>query len=386
MQNVIIMLIASNAKKREKIIRREKGDCKYRKVYIVLFADMVSRAVDLQLIQNRTTESFLMAFIRMTSAKSTPRFILSDNAAEFVRADKEIQEVMQLISSEEVRKQLGEQGIEWRFTPARSPQHNGLTEILIKSAKKTLYKIFKGKRFTETELTTAVKQCEGQLNDIPLVAISDDKDDNNLLTITPAHLLLGRPLLALPSSWDQVSLDRIKRMSVVSRWEQRKLLQRRFFLRWQQEYLDSLKKRTKNHAQQKNLKNGDIVLLLNERKTRLSRPIARVEHVMLSRDNQVRSVLLRLPSSHFPNNTQKKKPVSDKGTKETKENNDAMFVRRGIEQLCLLEAQLDDAEDNSVHSVDTDCPTPEVISGELHTQDGDEIRHSANSDADEHQN
>ena len=127
MQNVIIMLIASNAKKREKIIRREKGDCKYRKVYIVLFADMVSRAVDLQLIQNRTTESFLMAFIRMTSAKSTPRFILSDNAAEFVRADKEIQEVMQLISSEEVRKQLGEQGIEWRFIPARSPQHNGLT-------------------------------------------------------------------------------------------------------------------------------------------------------------------------------------------------------------------------------------------------------------------
>ena len=93
--------------KKEKKSSDKKGYCKYKKVYIVLFADMVSRAVDLQLMQSRTTESFLMEFIRMTSVKSTPRFILSDNAAEFVRADKEIQEVMELISSEEVRTKLG---------------------------------------------------------------------------------------------------------------------------------------------------------------------------------------------------------------------------------------------------------------------------------------
>ena len=151
-------------------------------------------------------------------------------------------------------------------------------------------------------------------------------------------------------------------MSVVTRWEERKLLQRRFFLRWQQEYLDSLNKRTKNHTQKKNFKKGDVVLLLNERKTRLSRPIARVEQVMLSRDNQVRSVLLRLPSSHFPDNTQKKKHVSNK---ETKENNEARFVRRGIEQLCLLEAQLDEAENNSVLSANSDCPTSEQTLVEL---------------------
>ena len=108
-------------KKEKKSSDGKPGECKYKKVYIILFADMVSRAVDLQLMQNRTTESFLMAFRRMTSVKSTPRFILSDNAAEFVRADKEIHEVMELITSEEVRKQHGEQGIEWRFTPARTP-------------------------------------------------------------------------------------------------------------------------------------------------------------------------------------------------------------------------------------------------------------------------
>ena len=169
-------------------------------------------------------------------------------------------------------------------------------------------------------------------------------------------------------------------MNVVSRWEQRKTLQRRFFLRWQEEYLDSLKKRTKNHVQQKNLKKGDIVLLLNERKTRLSWPIARVEQVMLSRDNHVRSVLLRLPSSYFTAKTQQKKQVSDKGTKPI---NEAKFVRHGIEQLCLLEAQLEEEEDNSLHPVDTNNSELEVTADEPPLQDEEEMHNSAGSDVDE---
>ena len=118
--------------KKERNLQTRKEIAKYKKLYIVLFADVVSRAVHLQLMQSRSTEAFLMAFIRMSSVKSTPRFILSDNEAEFIRADKEIQEVMELIISGEVRKNLGEQGSEWKFIPAKSPQHNGLTEILIK--------------------------------------------------------------------------------------------------------------------------------------------------------------------------------------------------------------------------------------------------------------
>ena len=66
--------------------------------------------------------------------------------------------------------------------------------------------------------------------------------------------------------------------------------------------------------------------------------------------------------------------------------NEAKFVRRGIEQICLLEAHLDEAENNSVLSVKADCPRPEVISGELHEQNEDESPDSAPSDADEHQN
>ena len=211
-----------NCERKENKFSYKKVDCKYKKVFVILFADMVSRAVDPQLMQNRSTEAFLMAFISMSSAKSTPRFILSDNAGEFTRADKEIQEVMELVSSEEVRKKLGEQGIERHLIPARSPQHNGFTEIHIEGPKNCLYKIFKGKRLTETELTTAIKQSESQLNAQPLLAISDGKDGNNRLTLTPLHLLLGRPLVTLHSSWDKFGLDKIRKLSVLTRWAKEK--------------------------------------------------------------------------------------------------------------------------------------------------------------------
>ena len=174
------------------------------------------------MLQDRTTESVLMAFTRMTAVRSTPSVVLSDNAGELVAASKSIKEIIELINSEEIQKRLGERGISWRFAPAVSPSHNGLTEILIKSAKSSLYKTFKGKRLTETELTTAIKQAEGCLNSRALIAISDDKEDNNLLTLTPNHIDKLEALVPLPSSFDQLSLNSLRKIRIKTRWDQRK--------------------------------------------------------------------------------------------------------------------------------------------------------------------
>ena len=83
-----------------------------------------------------------MALQRLTACHSTPRLIISDNAAEYVRADKEVKALMETISSLEVRKKLGEKAIEWRFVPALSPAQNGVSEVVIIGAKNALYKIF----------------------------------------------------------------------------------------------------------------------------------------------------------------------------------------------------------------------------------------------------
>ena len=53
------------------------------------------------MLQDRTTESVLMAFTRMTAVRSTPSVVLSDNAGELVAASKSIKEIIELINYED---------------------------------------------------------------------------------------------------------------------------------------------------------------------------------------------------------------------------------------------------------------------------------------------
>ena len=110
--------------------------------------------------------------------------------------------------------------------------------------------------------------AQGQVNQRPLVGMSDDPNDNNLLTITPHHLKLGRAAATLPSSLDELEdLENI-RLSVNDRWEKRKILQEKFFVKWKDEYLSYLSKNKGAARSTKDIKIGSIVLLINERKNR----------------------------------------------------------------------------------------------------------------------
>ena len=78
--------------------------CLIKKVYVVIFVDISSRLVVLELFQDRNTESFLLAFMRMTAAYGSANTVLRHNAPEYHRANKEIQALMKIITSEETRK------------------------------------------------------------------------------------------------------------------------------------------------------------------------------------------------------------------------------------------------------------------------------------------
>lgn len=69
--------------------------------------------------------------------------------------------------------------------------------------------------------------------------------------------------------------------------------ERRFFLRWQNEYLNVLKERTHHLAKTKPMQRVDICLSINEGRNRLSWPLTRVVETLPSRDGRVRSVVLR---------------------------------------------------------------------------------------------
>ena len=80
-----------------------------------------------------------------------------------------------------------------KLSQARSPKHDLTAEALIKVSKSALYGDFGNKKLTETEFTTANKLAQNQMKSRPLVGMSDDPKDDNILTIAPHHLKLGRP-------------------------------------------------------------------------------------------------------------------------------------------------------------------------------------------------
>ena len=57
---------------------------------------MVTRAVHLELVQDMTTEEFLLAFKRFIVGRGTPVGIISDNAAYFKLGSKTLEEMWKM--------------------------------------------------------------------------------------------------------------------------------------------------------------------------------------------------------------------------------------------------------------------------------------------------
>ena len=126
------------------------------------------------------------------------------------------------------------------------------------------------------------------------------------------------------------------------------MIHQKFFVRWKNEYLASLSKNNKR-TDNKEIKEGSVVLLLNERKTRDAWPLARILQVFKSSDDVVRSVELLLPINL--NETKKSSKTKKRANKNAlSSDNKSRITTRGVENICVLEEasvdqqQLEDAE------------------------------------------
>ena len=157
------------------------------KVYICLFTCTTTRAIDLEVVEDLTVETFLLAFRRFASRKSLPRKLISDNASTLVSANNELKE---LFLSHAFKETLAREGIEWIFIPKKAPWYSGFWERLIGLTKSTIKKVLGRAAVNLCTLQTIVVEVEAILNDRPLTYVSSDIKDEEALT--PAHLLYRR--------------------------------------------------------------------------------------------------------------------------------------------------------------------------------------------------
>lgn len=164
------------------------------------------------MVEDLTSEAFLNCLQRFVSRRSTPKKIWSDNATNFVGASRKLQEFKEFYFKRTTQDKItnwcrDHKGLQWLFTPPRSPHFNGLVEAAVKSAKHHLVRLAQLESLTFPELNTVVIMVEGILNSRPLIPLSCDPKDGQPLT--PSHFIIGGPLIS--TSEPEVTPDYAKR-------------------------------------------------------------------------------------------------------------------------------------------------------------------------------
>ncbi|XP_039309629.1 uncharacterized protein LOC113004665 [Solenopsis invicta] len=228
------------------------------KVYICIFVCMSVKAVHLELVSDLSSEGFIAALRRFVARRGMPAHIHSDNGSNFVGANNQLKELYALFNSEQhqtvLSQFISDHKITWHFIPPAAPHFGGIWESMIKLFKHHFKRVVGDSLFTFEQLNTFITEVEGILNSRPITSLSSDPND--LLVLTPAHYLIGKPLTTLPEG--DVSCVPANRLSV---WQHISKVRQDFWARWNLEYLNELQIRNKWTKDGPKLETGTIVCI-----------------------------------------------------------------------------------------------------------------------------
>ncbi|KAJ8051026.1 hypothetical protein HOLleu_04443 [Holothuria leucospilota] len=257
------------------------------KRYLCLFTCLASRAVHLELAWGLDTDSFLNAFNRMVNRRGLPVEMISDNGTNFVRANKELKELINQMDKDKIVRSSSTRGVTWHFNPPLGPHFGGVHETLIKAAKKAISAVVHKADITDEELLTVFTGVEALLNSRPLTYQTADVHDK--IPLTPNHFLHGQ-------AGGQFAVEAVDGISFnpKRRWRRVQELIRHVWHRWLKEWLPLLNQRRKWQLPQKNLQVGDVVVVVDAGSARGNWPLGRVVEVFPGGDGNVRVVRLQV--------------------------------------------------------------------------------------------
>lgn len=269
------------------------------KAYVAVFVCLSTKAVHLELVSSLHTDSFIAAFRRMVARRGLPARIFSDNGTTFIGADREIRRLWQMETHKSAIYRLtSELGIEWTFITPRAPHQGGIYEAAVKAFKHHFVRVIGDQVLTFEALTTILCQIEAILNSRPLIALSDNAEDP--ITISPSSFLIRSSLTQLPDP----DLSHLK-MSNLDKWQLIQRVSQEFTKRWKKEYLNTLQVRQKWNKSYGNLKEGDLVLIVDDLLPSTKWPTGVVVATYPGQDQRVRVVDVRTPRGIYKRAIQK---------------------------------------------------------------------------------
>ncbi|XP_012524631.1 uncharacterized protein LOC105830049 [Monomorium pharaonis] len=151
------------------IIREGKRrNSRNHKAYIAAFVCFATKAVHLELVSDLTTDAFIAALKKLIARRGKPDQMYSDNATNFVGAQKQIKKLYDFLQTDAaqtaINSFLAEQHTTWNFISPNAPHFGGLWEAAIKSAKFHITRIIGESHLTFEEFLTALCEVEVILN------------------------------------------------------------------------------------------------------------------------------------------------------------------------------------------------------------------------------
>ena len=144
---------------------------------VIIFTCATTRAVHLELVTDKSTEAFLMAFRRFACLRGHPNVCWSDRGFNFVGAQEYQREVMQNWEIPKIQSILSEEFVcdfEWQWNVPHASHQNGVVESLIKSVWQALNSVCKNQAFTEEQWRTFLAEVTYMINSRPLYPSSED--------------------------------------------------------------------------------------------------------------------------------------------------------------------------------------------------------------------
>ena len=270
------------------ITKNGRKECKR---YGLMFTCLCSRAVHIEMIEDMSTDSFLLGLRSFIAIRGTVTQIRSDSGSNFIGADNELKSSLKELDADRITNFLSGKQCTFCFN-APSASHAGVVwERQIRTIRNVLNSTLAlcPGRVDDASLRCLFYEAMLVVNSRPLTVVSSDPSDESL---TPNHLLTMKPT-PLPVPGNFVKEDVYAR----KRWRRIQYLTEQFWSRWKQEYLQNLNECKKWNAPRRNVQVGDIVMISDVQVSRMQWPLAKIVETVKDNDNLVRRVKARLGTS-----------------------------------------------------------------------------------------
>ena len=259
------------------------------KRYGCVYSCLTMRAVHIEMAYDMTSDSFINCFRRFMGRRGKPKQIFSDNGSNFIGAERILRTALQELNHSQLESYFLQNEITWNFNPPTASHMGGAWERTIRSIRRIFTAICRNQTLTDDLLQTLFIEVEKILNSRPLFPIMLDPTANEPLT--PNHLLLAHSEDNLPPGLFNAKDEYTKR-----RWRQVQHLTNMFWKRWLREYLPTIALRSKWPDRVRNLKSGDIVLVVDETVPRGKWRMGRVSKTFPDHRGNVRVVEVKTQS------------------------------------------------------------------------------------------